>query len=54
MSQIEDPAVRRLAGVEPYPKQEIRTSRSLLDHTAEQLVSMLRDADVAPAGHTPA
>ena len=53
MSQVEDPAVRRLAGVEAYPKQEIWTSRSLLDHTAEQLESMLRGAEVGPAGRTP-
>ncbi len=49
VSQAEDTAVRRLAGVEAYPEREMRTRQSLLDHTAEQLETMLRGAAEAPS-----
>ena len=48
MLQVEDPVVRRLAGIEAYPEQEMRTWRSLLDHTVEQLENMLSGAGAAP------
>ena len=45
MLQVDDPVVRRLAGVEAYSEQDVKTGRPLLDHTAEQLENMLSRVD---------
>ena len=45
--QVEDATVRRLAGVEAYPEKQVRTRRSLLDCTAQDLQDMLLCAEMA-------
>jgi hypothetical protein len=45
--QVEDATVRRLGGVEAYAGEQVRTRRSLLDYTVEDLQDMLLSAEMA-------
>lgn len=41
---LQDATMRRLAGVEAYPSDEVWNARPLTDYTVEELQSMLREA----------